>query len=533
VRRVPTRNLTILFTDLQGFTARTSSETRGGLASLLAEHERLLVPVFQHFKGTIVKTIGDAFLVTFESPTDAVICGLTIQEVLRRHNATAPENKRLQVRVSINVGEVEVKDGDVFGEPVNLAARLESITEAGEIYFTEAVYLTMNRREAPSTEIGERTFKGIPGTVRIYKVVQDAGSEQLQQIAQGVSVENGQVQFAQANPSTASPVSIPPRSTKAPKLAIGGAILGAAVVVGAVAFYPGIRERQLLRRADGLAQMGDRQSALKLLEERLADSPDDIAARDAAVKTAIAEADALEKEHGAKDAFDFLKGELATHPPLKPAESRLHQLDAKVTTAAAMEKHEYQMWDDVRELVRQKYPHDADVPFITASMLERRFIPEAVLWLYTMSFERGHATDPKVVETCTHILSDNLPGTSEVKEAFAALDKYFPGEKAKWADQAAREGTGMGLANAWPLLAADAPAKKDPFVKTLEAVMTEAELAGPAESLAAETDPARGRRAQRVIKDAQQRANLTDAQRDALRKAADALTARFGEPSEN
>jgi adenylate cyclase len=72
---VATQNLAIMFTDIKGFTERTSGSTREGMKSLLAEHDRLLVPVFQYFDGRIVKTIGDAFLVTFGSPTDAVLCG--------------------------------------------------------------------------------------------------------------------------------------------------------------------------------------------------------------------------------------------------------------------------------------------------------------------------------------------------------------------------------------------------------------------------------------------------------------------------
>lgn len=67
-----TRNLTVMFTDIQGVTERTSGETRRGVADLLKEHQRLLVPVFDYFDGTVAKTIGDTFLVYFESPTDAV-----------------------------------------------------------------------------------------------------------------------------------------------------------------------------------------------------------------------------------------------------------------------------------------------------------------------------------------------------------------------------------------------------------------------------------------------------------------------------
>jgi class 3 adenylate cyclase len=99
-----TRNLAIMFTDIKVFTQRTSASSRDAMKALLEQHERLLLPVFAHFDGTVVKTIGDAFLVYFESPTDAVLCGVTIQEVLRQHNAQQAEDDRLEVRVAINVG---------------------------------------------------------------------------------------------------------------------------------------------------------------------------------------------------------------------------------------------------------------------------------------------------------------------------------------------------------------------------------------------------------------------------------------------
>ncbi|MCB4757061.1 MAG: adenylate/guanylate cyclase domain-containing protein [Elusimicrobia bacterium] len=189
-----TKNLAIMFTDIKGFTARTSSDSREGVARLLKEHDRLLVPVFRHFGGVIIKTIGDAFLVTFESPTDSVLCGLTIQEVLRQHNARVVEKDRIDVRVAINVGEVQLKEDDVLGEPVNLAARLEGITEAGEVYFTESVYLSMKRQEVPTAEIGERVFKGIPYPVRVYRVLLDPQSDQAKELTRQVELtEKGPV----------------------------------------------------------------------------------------------------------------------------------------------------------------------------------------------------------------------------------------------------------------------------------------------------------------------------------------------------
>ncbi len=165
-----TANLAIVFTDIQGFTERTSRQTLEENQRLLQTHASLLSPLFRAFGGRIVKSIGDAFLVTFESPTQAVLAGIAIQDRLWQHTRGAPESEQMRVRVAINVGEVRLESNDVFGEPVNIAARVEALTEAGEVYFTEAVYLAMNKAEVPSEEVGAFELKGIPGRIRVFRV---------------------------------------------------------------------------------------------------------------------------------------------------------------------------------------------------------------------------------------------------------------------------------------------------------------------------------------------------------------------------
>lgn len=165
-----TRNLTILLTDIKGFTDKTSRKSRGEILEMLERHKAVLLPVLEGRGGKLVKTIGDAFLMVFESPTDAVLAGVAVQEALRAHNQGREEDDRLDVRVAINTGEVNLADNDIFGEPVNITARIEAVAEAGEVFFTEAVYLAMNKKEVPSSEIGLLQLKGIPEKVRVYKV---------------------------------------------------------------------------------------------------------------------------------------------------------------------------------------------------------------------------------------------------------------------------------------------------------------------------------------------------------------------------
>jgi class 3 adenylate cyclase len=168
-----TKHLTIMFTDIKGFTSKTSKSSREQLHQLLELHDKLILPIFKDFGGKVIKTIGDAFMVSFHSPTDALLCGIKIQNILAKHNEKVPPKDQLEVRIAINSGEVTIKENDVFGEAVNIASRLEGIADAGDIYFTESVYLAMNKSEIPTAEVGHRHFKGIPEEIKVYKVLQE------------------------------------------------------------------------------------------------------------------------------------------------------------------------------------------------------------------------------------------------------------------------------------------------------------------------------------------------------------------------
>lgn len=165
-----TRHLTILLTDIKGFTDKTSSKTRAAISTMLDEHRAVVLPLLEARGGHLVKTIGDAFLMTFDSPTNAVLAGVDVQEALAKLNEGRAAGDRLEIRIAINAGEVNLMENDVFGEAVNITARIESIAEAGQVYFTEAVYLAMNKAEVPSSEIGLMQLKGIPEKIRVYKV---------------------------------------------------------------------------------------------------------------------------------------------------------------------------------------------------------------------------------------------------------------------------------------------------------------------------------------------------------------------------
>lgn len=168
-----TKNLTVMITDIQGFTDATSRQSRSQTMVLIERHREVVLPVMERFSGKLIKTMGDAFLVTFESPTNAVLAGMGIQEALQQYNSSRPSEEHIEIRVAINSGEVTLHNGDIYGEAVNITSRLEGIAEVGEVYFTESVFLSMNKTEVPSSEIGFRQFKGIPQKIKVYKVLRE------------------------------------------------------------------------------------------------------------------------------------------------------------------------------------------------------------------------------------------------------------------------------------------------------------------------------------------------------------------------
>ena len=174
--RQRTQNLAILHSDMKGFTARTSRQTREENARMLAFHDALLLPVIRGFGGRKVKSIGDALLVTFRSPTDCVLCGMAMQDRLASWNAKCPNSDRIEVRVAVSLGEVRVDADDITGDPVQLALRASSYADAGEVVLTESVYLAMNKSEVPTEPFPVRELRA--GETRLHRA-RKTGSREL------------------------------------------------------------------------------------------------------------------------------------------------------------------------------------------------------------------------------------------------------------------------------------------------------------------------------------------------------------------
>jgi len=162
-----TQNLAILLSDMKGFTARTSQQTREENARMLAFHDAILLPVIRGFGGRKVKSIGDALLVTFKSPTDCVLCGMAMQDRLASWNTRRGPQERIEVRIAISLGEVRVDADDVTGDPVQLALRASAFADAGEVVLTESVYLAMNKSEVPTEPFPVRELRS--GETRLHR----------------------------------------------------------------------------------------------------------------------------------------------------------------------------------------------------------------------------------------------------------------------------------------------------------------------------------------------------------------------------
>ena len=160
----------IMFTDLVGYSSLTEKDESVAL-ELLEEHRKLLRPLFSKYNGREIKTIGDAFLVEFVSALEAVRCGIEIQGALSKHNMEHSEEWRIGLRIGIHVGDVEHRQGDVYGDAVNVASRIEPLAEPGGIVVTRQVYDQIrNRSDIKMQSLGSRELKNVKESLEVFKI---------------------------------------------------------------------------------------------------------------------------------------------------------------------------------------------------------------------------------------------------------------------------------------------------------------------------------------------------------------------------
>lgn len=171
----------IMFTDMTGF-SRKMGESEKLTLRLLRDHNRIIRFLVRKHHGEIIKSTGDGFLLDFDSAVEAVQCALEAQERFQRYNYNKPDCEQIVVRVGINLGEVRIVDEDLFGDEVNIAARIQTLAEPGGICISRDVYDHVKTKlQIVAVNLGPRDLKNICHKVEVYKIlVPTAGQEAIE-----------------------------------------------------------------------------------------------------------------------------------------------------------------------------------------------------------------------------------------------------------------------------------------------------------------------------------------------------------------
>jgi TolB-like protein/class 3 adenylate cyclase len=169
----------ILAADIAGYSRLMGADETGTLARLKEYRRELIDPKNKQYRGRVVKTTGDGILVEFPSVVDAISCSLEVQQGMRERNADIPKEKRIEFRIGINLGDVIVEGRDLYGDGVNIAARLEGLAEPGGICISQTVLNHTRGKVAFDVEdLGEQTLKNIVQPIHVYRLTvnSDRGS---------------------------------------------------------------------------------------------------------------------------------------------------------------------------------------------------------------------------------------------------------------------------------------------------------------------------------------------------------------------
>jgi adenylate cyclase len=168
--RIARRLAAIVAADVAGYSRLMSTDEVATLAALKACRSNLMDPKIAEHGGRIVKTTGDGALIEFASAVDAVRCSVEIQRGMAERNTPIPEDRRVEFRIGINVGDIIIEEGDIFGDGVNIAARLEGIAEPGGICISDDTFRQVRDKvDFAFDDAGEQQLKNIARPVRVYR----------------------------------------------------------------------------------------------------------------------------------------------------------------------------------------------------------------------------------------------------------------------------------------------------------------------------------------------------------------------------
>ncbi len=161
----------VLATDVAGYSRLMGADEEGTLARLKAVRKGIVDPAIASHRGRIVKTTGDGMLVEFASAVDAVRNAVEVQRSMAEQNAAVPQNQRIEFRIGIHVGDIIFDDNDIFGDGVNIAARLEGIAEPGGVCMSDDAYRQVRGKvEIACDDIGPQPLKNIAEPMRAWRV---------------------------------------------------------------------------------------------------------------------------------------------------------------------------------------------------------------------------------------------------------------------------------------------------------------------------------------------------------------------------
>jgi adenylate cyclase len=174
---VERRLVAILAADVEGY-SRMMHEEEAATLETLSSHRAICDNLIATFNGRVSASAGDSIVAEFASVTDAVKCAVAIQQHIHQANKALPKTRRMFFRIGVNAGDIIVREGDLYGDDVNVAARVEALAEAGGICVTRAVRDQIrDRLDFELEDLGEREVKNIARPIRIFRVVFDSEAE--------------------------------------------------------------------------------------------------------------------------------------------------------------------------------------------------------------------------------------------------------------------------------------------------------------------------------------------------------------------
>jgi adenylate cyclase len=182
--RVERRLAAILAGDVAGYSRLMGADEEGTLARLNAHRRELLEPKIAENRGRIVKRTGDGILIEFSSAVDATRCAIEQQRGMAQRNAGEPADRRIELRIGIHVGDIIIEEGDIFGDGVNIAARLEGVAEPGGICVSDDTFRQVRGKiDALFEDAGEQQLKNIAQPLRVYRIRLDQAAPKAKQFS--------------------------------------------------------------------------------------------------------------------------------------------------------------------------------------------------------------------------------------------------------------------------------------------------------------------------------------------------------------